>query len=646
VTTGSFVSPKQSSLSIDGTVGICITHVSQHRDIIFACRPFLRREFLGVDYNHYNKCSASEEQVTIEQDHVCHSYIATMSDNGGGAAPEAGEEELAKAVHAVEMETIRQALLETNLEIGEIGDVNKIYGNARSFVKLSQGNDTVQEVVLYQYDDYHRDYKTLRVLGKGFGNLEALQVLTIRKVYYEDRNGTNDDDDKPDVAAGASSYWQALTGALDRLGHNIELRLDGDGCKEIAAAIQGLSTIRAFHSGHDITWQTAYTLISALVSLPSLENVTLGSFFGEELGLSQNLTNLTNLLKSPSLRSIEFITSHITELVSYALSAAFKEGSCVTDLRFTNCYHREDSDYALIETIRTLVHALQRDVSVKTLSLVGNDFDEQFYEGITFVVLVNTTLVDLTLHSRGVVLEDGGRWLQPLFVAMQVNKSLKRLDVDTFHLTDESVCGALRDALSINSVLESLTLHSGESLDDASVLSWRKTLPFIRDNESLKSLTISFSGDALDPHVATLCFDTVAMLEGSTTLECLDMKSDGISPDAYFAALESLQPSWTLKTLRLSPVLASMGNDKMKQLVSLVRKNYSLAALDEGVSAHDETGEVGTLLRLNQVGRCYLIKDAASNAQGVEVLIGVSDDLGCMFYHLLENPTLCDIEHE
>jgi hypothetical protein len=149
----------------------------------------------------------------------------------------------------------------------------------------------------------------------------------------------------------------------------------------------------------------------------------------------------------------------------------------------------------------------------------------------------------------------------------------------------------------------------------------------------------------LDPHHATLCFDTVAMLEGNNTLDCLDIKSGGISPDAYCAALESLQPSSTLKTLLLSPVLASMGEEEMNQVVSLVKKNYSLTVLDECVSAHDKTGEVGTLLRLNQVGRRYLIKDAASIAKGVEVLIGVSDDLGCLFYHLLENPTLCDIEY-
>jgi hypothetical protein len=46
------------------------------------------------------------------------------------------------------------------------------------------------------------------------------------------------------------------------------------------------------------------------------------------------------------------------------------------------------------------------------------------------------------------------------------------------------------------------------------------------------------------------------------------------------------------------------------------------------------------------VGNGYLIKDAASIAKGVEVLIGVSDDPGCLFNPLLENPTLCDIERE
>jgi hypothetical protein len=49
---------------------------------------------------------------------------------------------------------------------------------------------------------------------------------------------------------------------------------------------------------------------------------------------------------------------------------------------------------------------------------------------------------------------------------------------------------------------------------------------------------------------------------------------------------------------------------------------------------------------LNEAGRRYLIEDAGSIASGVEVLITVSEDLDCLFYHLLENPFLCDIKHQ
>jgi hypothetical protein len=48
--------------------------------------------------------------------------------------------------------------------------------------------------------------------------------------------------------------------------------------------------------------------------------------------------------------------------------------------------------------------------------------------------------------------------------------------------------------------------------------------------------------------------------------------------------------------LRLSPVLVSMGKEEMNKVVALVMKHYSLAGLDEGVSARDKTGEVGTLM--------------------------------------------------
>jgi hypothetical protein len=122
-------------------------------------------------------------------------------------------------------------------------------------------------------------------------------------------------------------------------------------------------------------------------------------------------------------------------------------------------------------TILALVQALQRAFFVKTLPL-GNNFHELFCEGITTVLLVNTTLLELTLRMRP---QEGGRWLQPLFVAMAIKTSLKSLDVNDLDLADELACGALRDALAQNSVLESLAL-SLAALCDTSVVSWRMTL--------------------------------------------------------------------------------------------------------------------------------------------------------------------------
>jgi hypothetical protein len=569
-----------------------------------------------------------------------------MSDNGGDTDAEIDEEEPMEEVDALAMEAIRQALLDTTLEIGRMGDAQDTFTNARSVVKLSQGNDTVKHICLYLYVDSYRDHKMLHILGEGVGNLKALQEITIIQVYAR-RDMV--DDDHAEREEATSLYWQAFASVLGQVCSNqIELHLTGNflggiNYTHFAAAIQGVSTIQYFQSDPNaVPRESVNTLMLALASLPSLVYVELGSFGFEEPG---DCRGLTDLLKSPSLQYIEFCQVHFTRALSHAVLAGFEEGSFVAKLTFSNCSLGNDGD-----TILALLQALQRASSVKNLYLNGNHFHELFYEGITTVLVVNTNLVHLDLHVRP---QEGTTWLLTFFNAMRTNTSLKCLAVEGFRLTDNLLCGALRDALAKNTVLESLALTSHADLCHTGVVSWRNALPFIRDNATLKSLTISFHGTEYVPHIATLCFDTVAMLESNTTLECLDIHSKGIGPDAYFAALESLRPSSTLKTLRLSPVRESFGNDEMNRVVSLVKKNYFLTALDYSLtdldvhfSRREKTGELDTLLRLNQAGRRYLIEDATSIARGVEVLIDVRNDLGCLFYHLLENPTLCDIEHQ
>jgi hypothetical protein len=97
------------------------------------------------------------------------------------------------------------------------------------------------------------------------------------------------------------------------------------------------------------------------------------------------------------------------------------------------------------------------------------------------------------------------------FAALRMNTSLKKLSVGYLSLSDEFVCGALREVFAKNSVLEELTLHCacGSEPGDTDVVSWRRTLPFLRDNKTLKSFTLLVNGDVTEPKAATLFVDTV-----------------------------------------------------------------------------------------------------------------------------------------
>jgi hypothetical protein len=110
------------------------------------------------------------------------------------------------------------------------------------------------------------------------------------------------------------------------------------------------------------------------------------------------------------------------------------------------------------------------------------------------------------------------------------------------------------------------------------------------------------------------------------------------------ALISALQLNTTLKTLGFqSSCFKTMyfTVDEVNQVVSILMKNYGLECLVPGISCTDD-GTVKAVLRLNAAGRRYLIKDGSSISKGVDVLSAVSDEIDCVFLHLLENPNLCD----
>ena len=159
---------------------------------------------------------------------------------------------------------LRQALQQNTLNIGERDDEYGI------FAKLSEGNTTVHQLVLYHYEDYCHDHETLRAVGKCFGNLEALGIFTIRVRRQ-----------KGEVRAEALAlYWQQFARALGGIQLSFTYKEVGfwtSASKNgFVEAIRGASTIQTFRAGYFINWKTTEAVLSGLATLPALKSLTLG----------------------------------------------------------------------------------------------------------------------------------------------------------------------------------------------------------------------------------------------------------------------------------------------------------------------------------------------------------------------------------
>jgi hypothetical protein len=202
----------------------------------------------------------------------------------------------------------------------------------------------------------------------------------------------------------------------------------------------------------------------------------------------------------------------------------------------------------------------------------------------------------------------------------------------------------MRYGVGMNETLESLKLNT--RLCDGNSTMWCRALSFLRINKTLKSLLVAaFDAGALESCASTLRSDIACMLQENASLERLTIQSSiitKIKADDYFVLVTALQRNKTLKRLRFhftpSSSIPRLNNDENNQMVSLLKKNFAL----ESLADINPVGDVGAILRLNGAGRRYLVQDGSSISKGVEVLSKVNDDINCVFFHLLENPRLCD----
>jgi hypothetical protein len=504
--------------------------------------------------------------------------------------------------------------------------------NIDSFVARTRENTSVHTVELYPFDSDAGNYEFWDKMGQIVGNLMELQTLNIHFLPYAESSDYRDEAHVPD--------WEILTRILRHLRRKIVLSssiedydAESEEIQGLARAIHGHPMISGFRSGVGFTFANLGSWCSALATLPSLECVTLTlrEPETETQRVLVNLEPLTELLRAPALRFVTFDTFSFTYALCHAVANALEEGSSIADITF-------DSDCSFPDGGRAIIaNALKRNASV-TDATFPNDFDEPFCNTLAVLLLCNSTLQNLTLQFPEAA---GGRWLSSIFLSLGMNTTLKSLTAKICDEFGDELCAAMMSGLAKNSTLEELSLSHMDPSDDDGAISARNALSFLRTNSTLKSLTICFPVQAhMESYSSAFRLEAVKMMENSL-LESLTIRTySTIKFEELLALVSALQLNTTLKTLG---GLASIDltDDEVKQLVSILMKNYGLERLEPDISCADDR-TVKAILRLNGAGRRYLIEDASSISKGVDVLSAVNDDMNCVFLHLLENPGLCN----
>jgi hypothetical protein len=470
-------------------------------------------------------------------------------------------------------------------------------------------------------------YKCWETVGAAGMNMTSITTLSIS---FEER---------PD--------WEALACILRHLRRQIKLDVEGDydcqreDVEHFARTIHGNPSIKSFETRDTFSVDCFDIIFSALSSLPVLEAATLWhrEWEQEENPLIPHPQQMTEFLLAPSLRFVEFDFFYFTNALCQAMASALSAGSNISSLRLNSCIFPDGGISA------DIAHALQKNSSLRTFDCFDNDVDAEFFIALANSLAVNTALVELSFRLSH---NDSSALMTPVFHAMARNVAIKTLVVDNFKLSDESLSAAICCGMGHNSTLEKLIFYDVASVDADSV-PWREALSFLPVNTYLKALTITIGGQLFGQSLVDLCMDAIALLKSNTALVFLEIVNHGILPVDYFKALSLLKCNSTLKTLHLSCSLDHLScsvefedgkGSETEQLLSAVKKNYGLESLGGCIEARVPT--VGAVLRLNSAGRRYLVQDAASASKGCALLSAVSDDLDCVYFHLLENPSLCE----
>jgi hypothetical protein len=531
---------------------------------------------------------------------------------------------------------IHDLLDRRNLKL-EKHSIPLILNGIDSFASQSQANEIVRKVSLYPYCLGGQDDDFWDRVGQAVGNLQLVDRIDISSTH-----NCHDDEDSP------TPDWEILARILSHVRQRITLSITrflgwrAEDIRSFARAIHRHPTITSFEEGVNFSFEASDALYSALATLPALESVRLSNrglhAQPEDESAYTNPESLTKLLRIPSLRSVCFYHFYFTRAMCHATANALMEGTAITNFEFKECTFPDGECSAIMAS------GLSRNASVISIRVEWRR-DQALFDALAAALPSNSTLRELSFRRLfSVVNSDNVARLSPVFSALRNNTGLKTLKVDVHGSTEESLCTALKDGLGMNETLESLELNYYVPLFDENCALWNRAFSFLRTNKALKYLMVNVDCDSSTESCFSIFrISAAATLQENASLESLYIRgSHKTKAGEYVALITVLQHNRTLKTLRLDRFESlKLTGDEDKQMAALLKKNYAMESLPN-IDLENEAGDVGAILRLNAAGRRYLVQDGSSVSKGVEVLSAVSEEINCVFLHLLENPTLCD----
>jgi hypothetical protein len=395
--------------------------------------------------------------------------------------------------------------------------------------------------------------------------------------------------------------------------------------------LRGHPTITSFKGGDNFPYEFVDSLYSSLATLPALESISLCGWQQHTEAALAHPESLTELLRVPSLRSVCFYRFNFTPALCQATANALLEGTAITKLEFKRC------SFSAGASAVTMADGLKRKTSVSHVKVTSSS-DQALFGVLAIALPSNSTLRRLDLHWQE---RDDSAHLSPVLLALDKNTGVQTVLLDGFGSMDEPLYTSMQNVLGMNTTLESLELKRVRVTDDNSDF-WCRALSFLRTNTALKSLEVTLDQNVTESCVDNFVTDIAEMLEENPSLESLCIgRYDLIHADEYVELITALQQNTKLKPLLLQNygrIRRRTSNFEDKQIAVLLKKNYSL----ERLQGKNQRRDVGCILRLNAAERRYLVQDGSSISKGVEVLSRVSDEMNCVFLHLLENPRLCD----